>query len=762
MRSILFLMALTLSSLTLPAQAQFFLHDEGNLFVDQVIKKRRLGIEVEFSGIPDAVILKLLKEHLGATLIPTPSEPLETVYRTKLGIVRLKVEGQAWRHENKDDAKFKEQLKIDAQVAPRELVFPPLRYNQIADLQKFLYAVKEAGAVGTTETSAVSLQVNVEMPSLNKSAESVKDLLNLMRVYSKKEHADQAQAFLKIPKIRKEYIAPYSKGFQALLDNPKYKPTARELFDDYMYRQTDEFMGHKDAWIAPLEEVKKRVLAGGESDALIKTIKLNRLRVSSLIVEAFQDDPLSKFVIETKWLKPITLVEFREFNNEFDVAAPVNMSLGTIRAAQLFGNYDHDKLVSGLTGISVFDLERLRENFTSKKSKIVRYALYDPKESPFAESDLEWFEWMSPRTLQIQLAPDKVGVLPLVLPKGAVLWQRRHIHRASILADTMPGMENYLIQQVMENKLLEAKLLEKYAPGSMPEFVLLKDLSLSKNASPQEIWQALNKVYPQGWVLKSAFDLASESSIITNSIDIEAAMKTYEDGFEEYHKHIMTEYAGQDPEYVIYLVKKHPGYMGWKIKQTLLNTQIAFAQAKVKIVNELRIEVLGGHVLGHGSTVDRYAYQDELDGKAPRPKLESRIMRDGERFAQSVIDRLPEELRILPYGLDVALLEDGSWTVIETNPGGNSGFLEENPATSKMLVEYLESYPKYSKFFRGIMKPEQQMKWINQHLKEFGMPAKVFYPGYEFKKDDIDDSEFKPVNIDDQLIKRACEELLAS
>ncbi|MEK6555325.1 MAG: amidoligase family protein [Bdellovibrionota bacterium] len=768
MRSYIFLFAFCLAYISSTAQAQFFLHDEGHIFVDQKIKTRKLGIEVEFTGIPDGVLIELLKKHLDAKVVSLPTEPLESVYQTKIGLVRLKVEGQAWRYENKDNAKFAEQLKVDAVNAPRELVFPPLSFGQIKHIQALLFALKEKGAIGTTDTSAVSLQVNVSMPSLNpksaRSAQNVADVVNLMRVYSKQSHQEQAAKILKIPAIRKEYIRPYSKGFLTKLNNAQYKPTARELYDDYMYRQTDELLGHKDAWSASLEKVKARVLASGESEALIQVIKMNQLRVSSLFVEAFQDDPLSQFLVKTKWLKPIALVEFREFNNDFDVTEKVNMSLGVIRGAQLFGNYDHDEVVSQVTGISENDIGRLRDDLSSAKKNrqhIVRYALYDPKETPFHAEDLEWFAWMSPRTIHIQLAPDKIGHLPLVLPKGAVLWHRRQIHRQSILAEQMPGMENYLMQQVMENKLVEAKLLDKYAPGSMPDFVLLRDFNLpKKDADPRLVWKKLNATFPQGWVLKSAFDLASESSIITESIDIDTAMKAYENGFEEYFKAVTTETKGQDPEYVIYLVKKHPGYMGWKIKQVLKNTEIAFAQAKVKIKNELRIEVLGGNVLGHGSTVDRYAYQDEMEGKAPRPKLASRLMRDGERFAQSVLDRFPPELKIMPFAFDVALLEDGSWTIIETNPGGNSGFLEENPATSKMLVEYLESYPQLSKYFKGVLTAEQQMRWINKHLEEFGMPVKAFYPGYDFKKDEIVDKEFKPVTIDSKVIKAGCEELL--
>lgn len=107
------------------SQAQFFMHDEGQLFVDSEIKKSTLGIEIEFAGISDETIVRLLKEHLEARVIQLPNlDPLEVAYQTKLGIVRLKVEGQAWRFENKDDEKFKAQLLIDAKKAPRELVFP--------------------------------------------------------------------------------------------------------------------------------------------------------------------------------------------------------------------------------------------------------------------------------------------------------------------------------------------------------------------------------------------------------------------------------------------------------------------------------------------------------------------------------------------------------------------------------------------------------------------------------------------------------------
>jgi len=736
--------------------AQDFVTDAQNFFVDSTIQERRFGIEIEFYGLPDSQIESLIIEHFQARL-KSRTENGAAIFETPFGEVKLVIEGQAWRYEN-DPARYQKQLASDKVQAPREIVFPPLFYKDIPRIEGLVRALKARGALGTDETHAVSTQVNVEMPLLTEDQRNVDNLVNLMKVYFNPEHAKQAQALLQIPVIRREYIKNFSDGFLQKLANPQYQPTARELFDDYFYRQSLEALGFRDAWSLPIQEARDLLLAQ-PNPVMPQILKMVRLRVSSLILLAFADDPLAEKILASRWIKPVPVVEYREFNTDFDIRSSIDRALGLTRSAQLYGNYDHDELIAQITGIIPQDLKRLRER---KSHQIVRYMLQDPGLGPITDQEKLEFQVSSPDTLWIQLSPQTTGQSPLVLPGESIVYHRRHIHKKTIQGLYNPGLENELIQQVMENKIFEAKLLNQYAPGVMPRTLSLPEVLADRPLRIENLKILLDSRFPEGWVMKGAWDLGSELTIITDSVDIGTEAGKADLTFERKLRAIQKKFAGLDPETLDAELKELPGYLGWKIKKLLLNPSLVMIQSRLKIKKEFRVEVQGGQILGNGSTVERYAY---LNDKNLEPS--SGEVRMAEEFVRSVLRKLPSPLQAMPFGFDVALLDDGSWAVIETNAGGNSSFLDENAASSRALVEYLKSYPE--KFKNGevrTLSPEEQMQWIKNKFKKLGINPKLEYPGMKFYRDHIDDPEFpeKPLPKSNQKSQSLgkCQSLLQS
>lgn len=94
-----------------PASAQDFLNDARHMFFDESMRHRRFGIEIEFSGVADEVIEKIIIEKMNATVAERlPSG--EVIFASPYGEVRLKIEGQAWRYEE-DPKRYAEQQAID-------------------------------------------------------------------------------------------------------------------------------------------------------------------------------------------------------------------------------------------------------------------------------------------------------------------------------------------------------------------------------------------------------------------------------------------------------------------------------------------------------------------------------------------------------------------------------------------------------------------------------------------------------------------------
>ena len=103
--------------------------------------------------------------------------------------------------------------------------------------------------------------------------------------------------------------------------------------------------------------------------------------------------------------------------------------------------------------------------------------------------------------------------------------------------------------------------------------------------------------------MKGAWDLSSERIIITDKTDFTKAITDYKNGFEEFKAKTLKETAGQDPEAVIKALKEHPGFLGSKILGMLEDKNLLLVQQRRRLVEEFRVEVVNGTVLGQGSTI---------------------------------------------------------------------------------------------------------------------------------------------------------------
>jgi hypothetical protein len=137
--------------------------------------ERRVGFELEFSGIDLDATAAALEASLGASLeSETAAERVLQV--DSLGEFRVELDWAFLKHQaaKKDRSATQEEWlerlsEAAALVVPVEVVCPPVPLGDLAMLDPMVRALREAGAVGTEESliAAYGVHVNVEVPALD-------------------------------------------------------------------------------------------------------------------------------------------------------------------------------------------------------------------------------------------------------------------------------------------------------------------------------------------------------------------------------------------------------------------------------------------------------------------------------------------------------------------------------------------------------------------------------------------------------------------
>lgn len=369
--------------------------------------KIRIGIEVEFTGISVEEAVRIVQRAIGGSVdykqVPWPMMIMESdgrIHEVTLMQNRGEIGGNSTgekiviKPEFNDTSGITTRENIKTKVVIELLTSPgPIQFPGVLELQKALDALLEKGAIGTRYDVAVSLQVNVEIGGGKRKKFVAKNIVNLLRNYMRKEHRRQIMDRYNVPEARLQYIQPISPGFMARLLDPGYSPTLEQLKDDAIYRQLKEFLGERErAWSAPIEEIRREVMAyiietdafNSKDSPLFRVIKFSPLKVASLLLYAFPNDPLAKLAVKNLWIKLIAAVEFRDRNNDFKVVRAVQEAVGMVRASETFGSFLYDPAKNPAQDVDfsrITDRELLRlSEETGKtveqiKTEIVRAAI---------------------------------------------------------------------------------------------------------------------------------------------------------------------------------------------------------------------------------------------------------------------------------------------------------------------------------------------------------------------------------------------------
>lgn len=410
------------------------------------------------------------------------------------------------------------------------------------------------------------------------------------------------------------------------------------------------------------------------------------------------------------------------------------------------------------------DLEAIaameKTNIPRGKVTVFRYFMDDLKVIYGAEY-FEYIKEANAGTVMGKLKTGVMGQMPVMIDGESAIFHSRDYHSSSILAKYNPGLVNRYIQYFFtSNKYVEYLFWNKYAPGTMPETLLLEDVL--KNAPQGDslrraewLKTELNRRFPRGWVLKGTNESRTAKFLVTEKTDLQGVLQTYfNSSFDKFEKKIREEYAGADEDMVYAALqeqepRREKQYFGWKINNYLTKPHTAIAQEKLQIQKEFRSDVLMGRVVNQ-ETTDRFIFEGRQRTEDDPPSTKKEFAR-AESWVQSVLNRfkkVPEKwLYWMHGGWDYGLLQDGSYAMIESNMGVESSKWYDTDTQVEKLVAYLRSLGglPYSKVVEGAT-PEEQMRFIEAFIREFKLEKSRAFPGMKFEADSIEPA-YKPAQV---------------
>ncbi len=330
------------------ARAETFLgHAENILFSSH--DAPRIGLEIELTGLSQQEIGEELQRTLGGKLVwmEVIEDNLNSITRQMetYTVHELHLAGSSMGEdviikpednviENKDMAQHKAHTRI------YEIVTPPIYYEQAIPLQGALDAMQARGALGTRDGHAVAIQVNVEMGEGDPKKISAIKILAILKNYLKPEHRASIAHELQAPEFRQKYLGLYTPGMMSRILDPAYRPSNKQFFFDFMYRQTLELLGIREAWMMPEPQARKtlqRLLMQRPFDDILPVVKWNFIRTSAVLMFLYPNDWLSRYLVGTTWFHNFPVLEFREANSDFLLLKRIQQFLGVVQYSEKHG-----------------------------------------------------------------------------------------------------------------------------------------------------------------------------------------------------------------------------------------------------------------------------------------------------------------------------------------------------------------------------------------------------------------------------------------
>jgi len=204
-------------------------------------KERRVGVEIELSGLGYDKLVNLAAELLGGKAV------LESRYvsrlETPLGSFVIELDSDPVKELALEDERLPQSIRdlggqalevIDAaaeRIVPLEIVSPPMHFSQLENIEILVDSLRKAGALGSRDAIyfAFGLQLNPELPDLEPAT-----LVRYYQAFAVLYDWLKARHQLDISRKFTTYIEPWSSRYTDLLIADDYAPDQRQMMVDYL------------------------------------------------------------------------------------------------------------------------------------------------------------------------------------------------------------------------------------------------------------------------------------------------------------------------------------------------------------------------------------------------------------------------------------------------------------------------------------------------------------------------------------------------